>query len=351
MIFSRSKGVVGLDIGSSAIKLVELKKQGDGYQLERVGFELLPPEAIVDGTIMDSGLVVDAARRLCDATGVKNSSFATSVSGHSVILKKIEVMAADDEELEASLSWEAEQYIPFELDDVRLDHVVLDRKGSANKVLLVAVKRDKVNDYVSVITQSGRTPEIVDIDTFAMQNAYEASNSGSAAGVEALLNIGASVTNVNVLDGGMTSLWRDLTVGGTQYTEALQRQFGFSHQDAEQAKRGNLDDGRDPEAIREALDRVSEQFAAEVGKTFAFFANNLGGRSIDRVVVTGGGSMTPGLVDSLQHQLNIPVTRFDPLDSIDSGGKGFDPTWLARIGPSLSVAVGLAMRSAGDKNS
>jgi len=347
-MFGRSKNVVGLDIGSSALKLVELKKHGDGYSLERVGFELLPPEAIVDGTIMDSGLVVDATRRMCDAAGVKSGSFATSVSGHSVILKKIEISATSDEELAESLRWEAEQYIPFEIDDVRLDHVVLDRRGSTNEVLLVAVKRDKVNDYVSIITQSGRTPEIVDIDTFAVQNAYQETTGQGGSGITAVLNIGASVTNVNIIDEGKTSLWRDLTFGGAQFTESLQRQFGLSHQDAEQAKRGELEDGRDPQAIQEALESVSSQFAAEVAKTFAFFANNLGGRKIDRVVVTGGGSMTPGLIDGLQAELGISVARFDPLDGVDTSGKGLDPSWLATIGPSLAVAVGLAMRAVGD---
>ncbi len=350
MIFSRSKNVVGLDIGSSALKLVELKKQGDRYALERVGFELLPPEAIVDGTIMDSGLVVDAARRLCDASGVRSSSFATSVSGHSVILKKIEISATNEEELAESLRWEAEQYIPFEIDDVRLDYVVLDSRGSTNEVLLVAVKRDKINDYVSVVTQSGRTPEIVDIDTFAVQNAYQETSGRNTSGIAAVLNIGASVTNVNIIDGGKTSLWRDLTFGGAQFTEALQRQFGLSHQDAELAKRGELDDGRDPEAIREVLASVSDQFATEVAKTFAFFSNNLGGRKIDSVVVTGGGSMTPGLIDSLRAELGISVARFDPLDGIETDGKGFDPSWLASIGPSLAVAVGLAMRTVGDES-
>ena len=347
-MFGRSKNVVGLDIGSSALKLVELKKHGDGYSLERVGFELLPPEAIVDGTIMDSGLVVDATRRMCDAAGVKSGSFATSVSGHSVILKKIEISATSDEELAESLRWEAEQYIPFEIDDVRLDHVVLDRRGSTNEVLLVAVKRDKVNDYVSIITQSGRTPEIVDIDTFAVQNAYQETTGQGGSGITAVLNIGASVTNVNIIDEGKTSLWRDLTFGGAQFTESLQRQFGLSHQDAEQAKRGELEDGRDPQAIQEVLESVSSQFAAEVAKTFAFFANNLGGRKIDRVVVTGGGSMTPGLIDGLQAELGISVARFDPLDGVDTSGKGLDPSWLATIGPSLAVAVGLAMRAVGD---
>ncbi len=348
MIFSRSKGVVGLDIGSSAIKLVELNKQGDRYRLARVGFELLPPEAIVDGTIMDSGLVVNAARNLCDSTGVKNSSFATSVSGHSVILKRIEVAATDDEELAESLRWEAEQYIPFDIDDVRLDHVVLGQKGAAKDVLLVAVKRDKVNDYVSVVTQSGRTPEIVDIDTFAVQNAVQEVSGSGASGVVALLNIGATVTNVNVLVDGKTSLWRDLTTGGGEFTEALQRHFGLSHQDAEAAKRGELEDGRDPEAVREVLNGVAVHFAAEIAKTFAFFANNLGGRKIEKVVITGGGSLTPGLAETLNAELSLPVDRFDPLDSIDTEGANYDAGWLASIGPSLSVAVGLAMREAGD---
>ena len=242
-MFSRSKSVVGLDIGSSAVKLVELKeRKGGDFQLQRLGMQSLSPEAIVDGSIMDSALVVDAIQKLNRETGTKTASYATSLSGHSVIIKKIQVPAMDEDELAESLQWEAEQYIPFDINDVRLDYVVLEGDAGPGEmeVLLVAVKRDKVNDYVSVITQSGRNAALVDVDAFAVQNAYEANYDFSDTKVIALVNMGSSVTNINILASGSTVFWRDLSFGGNQFTEALQREFSLSYEQARgsQARRG-----------------------------------------------------------------------------------------------------------------
>ena len=175
MLFGRSKEVVGLDIGSSAVKLVELKeRRGGEYTLQRVGLEQLSPEAIVDGSIMDSSLVVDAINRLAEEAGVRSTNFATSLSGHAVIIKKIQVPAMSEEELAESIQWEAEQYIPFDINDVKLDYMVLsegDIHREGMEVLLVAVKRDKVNDYVSVISQAGKSPVVVDVDAFRRSRA------------------------------------------------------------------------------------------------------------------------------------------------------------------------------------
>jgi type IV pilus assembly protein PilM len=198
VIFSRAKGVIGLDIGSSAVKLVELKERKSGeFHLQRVGIEPLSPEAIVDGSIMDSSLVVEAIQKLAEETGAKNPNFATSVSGHSVIIKKIQVPAMPPDELDESIHWEAEQYIPFDINDVRLDYVVLSQGGAGHEnmeVLLVAVKRDKVNDYVSVISQCGKTAAMVDLDAFAVQNAFEINYDLDPSRVVALVNMGAGVT-------------------------------------------------------------------------------------------------------------------------------------------------------------
>ncbi|MEM8997456.1 MAG: type IV pilus assembly protein PilM, partial [Acidobacteriota bacterium] len=228
MFFARSKGVVGLDIGSATIKLVELKeKKGDVYQLQRIGIEPLSPEAIVDGSIMDSSLVVDSIQKLNDQTGVKSQNFATSVSGHSVIIKKIELPLMSADELAESIQWEAEQHIPFDINDVRLDYVTLSEAEPGREemeVLLVAVKREKVNDYVSVISQSGKSPVVVDIDAFAIQNAYELNYDLDPLKNVALINMGAGVTNINIVVRGQSVFWRDISFGGNQFTEALQRE-------------------------------------------------------------------------------------------------------------------------------
>jgi len=218
VLFSKSKNLVGLDIGSSAIKLVELKdSKGGGYRLVKTGLEGLSPEAIVDGAIMDGSLVVDTVNRIVSSLNVRNPDFGTSLSGHSVIIKKISLPAMSPEELAESIRWEAEQYVPFDINDVNLDYVVLESGGGETMdVLLVAVKKDKIGDYTSVITQAGKTPVLVDVDAFALQNAYEANYPVEPGRVVALVNIGASVTNVNILSGANTIFWRDISFGGNQ---------------------------------------------------------------------------------------------------------------------------------------
>ena len=265
MLFSRSKkGVVGLDVGSSAIKMVELRERKGEYHLQRLGVEPLSPEAIVDGSIMDSSLVVDAIHRLNDQTKVKNTAFATSLSGHSVIIKKIQLPAMPQEELADSIQWEAEQYIPFDINDVRLDYVVLTEgePGRDNmEVLLVAVKRDKVNDYVSVISQTGKTPSIVYVDAFGVQYGYEANYELNPRSVVALINMGASVTNINILARGTTVFWRDISFGGNQFSEELQREYNLSYDQAETLKRGGNVDRYSTTEARPVLDAVSAELA------------------------------------------------------------------------------------------
>ena len=276
MFFSRAKGVVGLDIGSSAVKLVELKEKKAGeFHLQRLGLESLSPEAIVDGSIMDSSLVVDAIHKLNQESKVKNDSYATSLSGHSVIIKKIQLPAMSEEELAESIQWEAEQYIPFDINDVRLDYMVLadgDGGRDSMEVLLVAVKRDKVNDYVSVISQTGKTPTIVDVDAFAVQNAYEASYDLDPHKVVALINMGASVTTINILARGQHVFTRDITMGGNHFTESLQREFNLSFQQAETLKRGEPVDRYTAADARGVLETVSAEMASELRKTFDFFS-------------------------------------------------------------------------------
>ena len=352
MFFSRSKGVVGLDIGSSSVKLVELKERKAGeFHLQRVGIEPLSPEAIVDGSIMDSSLVVDAINKLTDESGVKASQFATSVSGHSVIIKKIQVPAVPAEELAESIQWEAEQYIPFDINDVRLDYVVLsdeDVQRDAMEVLLVAVKRDKVNDYVSVISQAGRQPALVDVDAFAVQNAYELSYSMDPHKVVALANMGAGVTTINILARGTTVFWRDISFGGNQFTEALQREFSLSFDQAERLKQGEAIQGCSPAEARAVLDAVSAEMAAEIHKTFDFFAATSADDRVTDMVLSGGCALTPNLQQVLEERFGVHTEIMNPLRRVHYRPSEFDNDWLQSIAPMLAVSVGLALRKANE---
>jgi type IV pilus assembly protein PilM len=351
VLFSRAKGLVGLDIGSSAMKLVELKERKGEFWLQRLGVEPLSPEAIVDGSIMDSSLVVDAIHRLNEATGVKLQDYATSLSGHSVIVKRIQIPAMAPEDLAEQIRWEAEQYIPFDINDVRLDYVVLDENEAGQEnmgVLLVAVKRDKVNDYVSVISQAGKTPVLVDVDAFAVQNAYEANYELDPTKVVALVNLGASVANINILVRGETSFWRDISAGGNQFTEALQREFNLSFEQAERLKRGQAVDRYQPSDARAVLDGVSEELASEIQKTFDFFAATSSEGPVDEIVLAGGCALTPNLQQVLRERFGVPTEMMDPLRRIHYREGDFDREWLRSISPMLAVSVGLAIRKQGD---
>jgi type IV pilus assembly protein PilM len=350
VIFSKSKNLVGLDIGSSAIKLVELKEKKAGYQLLKVGIEPLSPEAIVDGSIMDSSMVVDTIQRLNAAQSIKNSNYATSLSGHSVIIKKISLPAMSPEELAESIQWEAEQYIPFDINDVNLDYVPLSSAGTGENidVILVAVKKEKINDYTSVISQTGKNAVMVDVDAFALQNCYEMNSPITGGDVLALVNVGASVTNVNVLSGSTSVFWRDITFGGNQYTDAIQRELNLSFAEAESLKKGGQVADYNIQQVIPILNSVSEDFAGELRKTLDFFTATSGAERVDRIVLSGGGSGVMNLESILRDKFGIPVEIMNPFKNISYNESEFNPEWIAEIAPSMAIAVGLAIRKLGD---
>jgi len=352
VFFSKSKNVVGLDIGSSAIKLVELKeKKGGAFQLVKLGIERLSSEAIVDGSIMDSAMVVETIQKLNTDRAIKNSNYATSLSGHSVIIKKITLPAMSPEELAESIQWEAEQYIPFDINDVSLDYVPLTTPGAGDNidVILVAVKKEKINDYTSVISQTGKLPVLVDVDAFALQNAYETNYDVEEGKVLALVNVGASVTNVNVLTSGSSSqFWRDITFGGNQYTDAIQRELSLSFDQAEELKRGHQVGDNTIQQVIPILNSVSEDFAGELRKTLDFFTATSGADRVDEIVLAGGGSGVLNLDAILRDKFGIPVGIIDPFRKITVDEGEFNPEELAEIAPSMAIAVGLAIRKLGD---
>jgi type IV pilus assembly protein PilM len=295
--------------------------------------------------------VVDAIQKLNADTKSKNNNFATSLSGHSVIIKKIQVPAMSLEELAESIQWEAEQYIPFDINDVRLDYVVLEEEGMGEgqmDVLLVAVKRDKVNDYMSVISQAGKTPALVDVDAFSVQNCYEANYDLDPLKVVALVNMGATVTNINVLSRGATVFWRDISFGGNQFTESLQREYSLAFDQAEILKRGQAVDRYDPADAQPIIDTVSGEMAGEIQKTFDFFAATSSEGPVDELVVSGGCALTPNLLQVLRERFGVPVEPLDPFRRVQFKESDFDSEWIRSVAPMLAVSVGLAIRKVGE---
>jgi type IV pilus assembly protein PilM len=345
----RRKQVVGCDVGSSAVKIVELKPlKNDEFQLLHAAIAELSPEAIVDGAIMDSSLVVEALSRLISENTIKNTKFGGSLSGHSVIIKKIQLPSMTETELAESIQWEAEQYIPFDINDVNLDYVVLDTGGGDTMdVLLVAVKKDRINDYTSVIVQAGKEPVLVDVDVFAVQNAFEANYSAEGETV-ALVNIGASVMNINVLHDGTSVFWRDVAFGGNLYTEAIQREFNLPREDAERLKLGAEGEQQNRQQVESVLNAASEDLAAELQKTIDFFVATSAVDRLDRVMLAGGGALVTDLDKTLQERFQVNVELLNPFRNIRYNESDFDPDWINNNAPAMTVAVGLAIRTVGD---
>src|SRR5262245_4160220 len=238
--------------------------------------EPVPPDAIVDGAIMDGAAVADAIKRLFENKAFKAKEVAVSLSGNAVIVKKISLPVMTDAELADSILWEAEQYVPFDIQDVNLDYQILDAgtgagsKGSMD-VLLVAAKKDKIADYTGVIAQAGRTPVVVDVDAFALQNAYEANYGVDPQSVVVLLNAGASAINMNIVQGEQSLFTRDISLGGNAYTEAVQKELGLPFEAAEQLKKGVTANGTKFEEVQPVLHAMTENVLLEINKTFDFF--------------------------------------------------------------------------------
>jgi type IV pilus assembly protein PilM len=349
--FSRAKSLVGLDIGSSAVKVVELKElgKGKGYQVQNVAIEPLSPEAIVDGAIMDAGLVVETIQKAFGSRKVKASDVAIALSGHSVIIKKISIPSTSEEELAEVIPWEAEQYIPFDVEDVNLAYQVLKGGGTDGNmdVLLVAAKKDKINDYTSVVTQAGRNPVLVDVDVFALQNCFEINYDTDPHEGLALVNVGASTTNVAILKGVTSIFWRDISVGGNHYNDALRKELNVSFEQAESLKCGESVDGVSADRVPAILDSVNDFIGGEIQKTIDFFKNTTPGESISRLVLAGGCSRVANLREALATRFGVPVEPLNPFNRIGAA-KGIAPETLEELGPSVSIAVGLASRRLGD---
>jgi type IV pilus assembly protein PilM len=350
----KSKAVIGLDIGSSAVKAVELKQAGKGWKVVAFGIQPVPPDSIVDGAIIDGAAVADAIRRVFENKHFKTKEVAASLSGNAVIVKKINLPVMTEAELAESIYWEAEQYIPFDIQDVNLDYQILDAgtgegSGGTMDVLLVAAKKEKIADYTGVISQAGRTPVIVDVDAFALQNAFEVNYGLDPQQVVVLLNAGASAININIVTGDQSVFTRDISMGGNSYTEAVQKELNLPFESAEQLKRGQPVDGVTVEEVTPVLHAMTEQVLLEIQKTFDFFKASASSDRIDRIVLSGGAARVDGFVQALNDRFQTQVELFDPFKTI-----AFEPQKLGvvdpeGVSPAAAVAVGLALRRVGDR--
>jgi type IV pilus assembly protein PilM len=344
-----SKSVVGLDIGSSCVKAVELAPRGNGFELLHLGVAPLPHDAIVEGAFLNSGAIVDAIREAIERSGTRAKNAAAAVSGHSVIVKKISVPAMTVAELEESIRWEAEQYIPFDVNEVNLDFEVLQQGDSERpmEVLLVAAKKDLIDDYINLITEAGLSPAVIDVAGFAVENAFETNLEPNPNAVVAVVNIGAQVVNINVVANGVPAFTRDVAGGGNQYTAEIQRALSIGFDEAERIKIGEplARESQEvvPQEVEQAMRSITGNLVAEIARSLDFFAATAAETRIQRLVLAGGSSRVPGLDTMFRERTGLQVETLNPLAKMLPSSR-FDPEFLAQVGPSLGVGVGLALR-------
>lgn len=354
-MFTPKRQLVGLDIGSSGIKLVQLKENRGRYILQKFGFKPLEPEVIVDGTVMDEGRVVSAIKELFEETNIRVKQVAVSISGHAVIIKKISLPPMPDEELEGQVRLAAEQYIPFDINEVNIDFSVLpasDAAGDAQgemSIILVAAKKDKINELTELVKGAGLFPIVMDVDAFAIENMHAINYPVSQEDTTALVNIGASVMNINIVRGGTSLFTRDIPIGGNRYTEAIQREMGMSYEEAEETKKGERSAGSNQAAVTTVVDSVNAEVASEIARTIDYFKSTMSDADVQQVLLCGGGAQVKGLVTQLKDRMQANVEVVNPFGEIDTSGTGFDQNTLAELAPLAAVGVGLALRSVGDR--
>ncbi len=345
MFFGR-RSSIGLDIGSGYLKVVQLKDTKGGYELEL--FDMLPlsPELIVDGSIIDSLRLVDSLKELIKKAKIKTKDAVISIAGHSsVIIKRISLPEMSEEELSESIKFEAEQYIPFDIEDVNLDFQILGLKEEPGQmdVMLVAVKKDTINEYLSVVKEAGFNPIIVDVNSFALENIYEINYEVEPDKNIAIVNIGASTINMNILKGGISVFTRDSAAGSNLHTEALQREFNLTYETAERLKRGEPVENMLPQDVFSVIDLASDEIIWEVNRSLEYFRED-----VNEVILSGGCALVKDFPKLLSEKIGIEVKVMEPFKDIKIP-KRFDVTYIEELATMAAVAAGLAIRRLGDR--
>lgn len=342
-----AKNCIGLDLGSSAVKVMHIKKGRSGFQLLNFGVEPIPADTIVDGAILNHSGVVDAVRAVFDRLKIKQKDVALAISGNALIIKKIFVLPMTPEELAEQVPWEAEQHIPFNKNDVEIDYQVLGSKNPQGQMelLLVAAKKEVVADYASIAREAGLNPVIVDVAAFAMQNGFEAAY-GASDETSVLINVGASLSNINILSGGTTAFTRDVAYGGNSYTDEIKRMFGVSTEEAE-AMKVAYTEGERTQDLEPVLQQISNTIAGEFQRSVDFFLSSHPDATVNRIYLAGGSARIPQLVPAIEARARVPVELMDPFRNAQKTA-GFDEAYLAAHGPQAVISLGLALRAPGD---
>jgi len=350
---AEGSNLVGVDIGSSSIKVCQLRDSRKGLELVRLGFAQLPAQTIVDGHVMNSSAVVETLTRLFQEKKIKQRDVAMSVSGQSVIIRKITVPMMTPAELAEQIQWEAEQHIPFDIKDVQIDYEVLRRRPDAGQMdlLLVAAKKDEISDYAQLARDAKLKPQVVDIDAFTIQNVFEFSRGLPPDQTVALINVGASLSTLNIVARGVSTFTRDIANGGNLISDEIRKKLGISFEEAEDFKCGRIEAGAPPFEVAQVMESVIDSIAGEIQRSLDFFMATSGEAEIARIYLMGGTARIALLPQAIERRARVQVEVFSPLEKIAVDTTSIDPAVLSAVSSQLAVALGLAMRKDREKRS
>ena len=344
------KNLVGVDIGTSGVKVCQVRESRKGLGLVRLGFVPLGPQVIVDGQVMDQGAVIEALQRVFSEAKIRQKECAISVSGQAVIIRKITVPMMTEAELNEQIQWEAEQHIPFDIKDVQVDYQVLRRRPEASQMdlLLVAAKRDQIEDYAQLARNAKLKPVVCDIDSFTVQNLFEYSRGLPQDQTIVLINVGASLSSLNIVSNGASAFTREIANGGNVITEEIQRQLSVPFEQAEAYKCGGDPSGPSggmvPQQVVQIIEAVTDSIAAEIQRSLDFYMATSGEGEISRIYVTGGTANLAALGAAVQRRARVPVEAWAPTERIFVEAREVDTTMLQSRAAQLAVALGLSLR-------
>ena len=347
-----AKQVIGLDIGSSSVKVVQLKRSKKGLELQAFGMEPLMPETIIDGAVMDQQAVVDAIRSLWQRLRLKTKDVAVAIAGHSVIIKKISVPKMSAAELVEQVPYEAEHHIPFDKNDVELDYAVVVPENAAGQMelILVAAKKEVIQDYAGVVRDAGLNPVIVEVAAFSTQNSFVVNYDLGANETIVLINIGASISNINILRGNVSLFTRDVTIGGNSFTEEIQKQLSVSQDEAEAYKVGGSYDehGVVPQEVERIIEGVADVMAGEFQRSLDFFLATSADTEVSKICLAGGTAKVSALHRAIEKRSRLTVEVVDAWRRIAIDPK-LDAAYLGAHSPEALVGLGLALRASNEK--
>jgi len=351
MAFGKKDHIVGLDIGSRSIKAAEIVETKQGLSLKRLGIVDIAHGAIEEGTINDPETVAESIKQLFKSYNIKETNVAVSIGGYSVIVKKISVQTMDEEKLQETIHFEAEQYIPFDISDVNLDFQILGESESnpgQMNVFLVAAKKEMVNDYINLVNLAGLNPCIVDVEAFALQNAIEA-NYDMQNENTALIDIGASKTSLNILKGNSSLFMRDVSLGCGQINQKIMSLIECSFEEAEQLKYGDKPDRLTQEDLKGIISSVVTDWCTEIRRALDFFYSTYPEDQIKRIILSGGGANIDEFRELLATEASAEVESINPFKNLKIDKKHFDDAFIKQIAPQAAISMGLAMRKVDDK--